>query len=206
MDPTHEPTLRALEGLMAGREEPVLAAAVLEPIYESAGEWDRVIAVYEVMQANTEEALRKVELLIAHRRDRGAAAVAPEHGLRRLRARVARRPDEPGRPQAPASGWRPRPATGRSWRRCTPPSSRRSRTRAARSTCCCASRASTRRRPASSTRPSRPTVASSRASPTTRRRWSRSIGCTARTSSGTSWPTSCGARSASPRTIRPSSS
>ncbi|HVX96230.1 MAG TPA: tetratricopeptide repeat protein [Polyangia bacterium] len=63
MDPTHEPTLRALEALMAGREEPVLAASVLEPIYESAGEWDRVIAVYEVMQANADDALRKVELL-----------------------------------------------------------------------------------------------------------------------------------------------
>ena len=64
MDPTHEPTLVALEGLMAGKEEPVLAAAVLEPIYETAGEWDRVIAVYEVMQGNTEEVPRKVELLI----------------------------------------------------------------------------------------------------------------------------------------------
>ena len=30
---------------MHGKDEPVLAAAVLEPIYESAGEWDRVIAV-----------------------------------------------------------------------------------------------------------------------------------------------------------------
>jgi len=64
MDPTHEPTLAALEGLLAGPEEPVLAAAVLEPIYESAGEWERVIAVYEVMQAHTEEAPRKVDLLI----------------------------------------------------------------------------------------------------------------------------------------------
>ena len=45
IDPAHEPTLRALEALMAGKDEPVLAAAVLEPIYESAGEWDRVIAV-----------------------------------------------------------------------------------------------------------------------------------------------------------------
>jgi tetratricopeptide (TPR) repeat protein len=65
MDPTHEPTLRALEALMNGKvgDEAVLAASVLEPIYESAGEWDRVIAVYEVMQANTDEANRKVELL-----------------------------------------------------------------------------------------------------------------------------------------------
>jgi golgin subfamily B member 1 len=63
MDPSHEPTLRALEVLMGGREEPVLAAAVLEPIYESAGEWGRVVAVYEVMQANADDAVRKVELL-----------------------------------------------------------------------------------------------------------------------------------------------
>jgi tetratricopeptide (TPR) repeat protein len=63
MDPGHEPTLSALEALMAGKEEPVLAASVLEPIYESAGEWDRVIAVYEVMQANAEDAPRRVELL-----------------------------------------------------------------------------------------------------------------------------------------------
>src|SRR5204863_9773366 len=63
MDPSHEPTLRALEELMGGREEPVLAASVLEPIYESAGEWDRVIAVYEVMQAHSEDPVRTVELL-----------------------------------------------------------------------------------------------------------------------------------------------
>ena len=37
MDPTHEPTLRALEAMMAGEQEPLLAAQVLEPIYESGG-------------------------------------------------------------------------------------------------------------------------------------------------------------------------
>jgi tetratricopeptide (TPR) repeat protein len=63
MDPSHDPTLRALEALMGGRDEPVLAAQVLEPIYESAGEWERVIAVQEVLAANAEEAPRKVELL-----------------------------------------------------------------------------------------------------------------------------------------------
>ncbi|HVV52461.1 MAG TPA: tetratricopeptide repeat protein, partial [Polyangia bacterium] len=65
MDPGHEPTVRALEALMTGSEadSAVLAAQVLEPIYESAGEWDRVIAVYEVMQAQAEEPARRVELL-----------------------------------------------------------------------------------------------------------------------------------------------
>jgi tetratricopeptide (TPR) repeat protein len=63
MDPTHEPTLRALEGLMAGTQEPVLAAEVLEPIYESASEWDRVVGVYEVMAAHAESPARRVERL-----------------------------------------------------------------------------------------------------------------------------------------------
>ena len=50
---------------MAGGEESrCWRPQVLEPIYESAGEWDRVIAVYEVMQAHAEEPPRKVELLI----------------------------------------------------------------------------------------------------------------------------------------------
>ena len=66
IDPAHEPTIRALEALMKGKDEPVLAAAVLEPIYESAGEWDRVIAVYEVMQAHSDDPVR----------DRRAAVVA----------------------------------------------------------------------------------------------------------------------------------
>ena len=49
-------------------------------------------------------------------------------------------------------------------------------------------------------RPSPPTGASSRSSPTTGRRSSRSTGCTRTPSGGTSWPTSCGARSGSRRT------
>jgi golgin subfamily B member 1 len=64
MEPTHEPTLRALEAMMAGEQEPLLAAEVLEPIYESAGEWDRVVAVYEVMVRYSEDPLRQIELLM----------------------------------------------------------------------------------------------------------------------------------------------
>ncbi|MEO8213020.1 MAG: hypothetical protein ABI560_07500, partial [Myxococcales bacterium] len=64
VDPAHEPTLRSLETLMASDQEPVLAAQVLEPIYESAGEWDRVVAVYEVMAKHAETPQRQVELLI----------------------------------------------------------------------------------------------------------------------------------------------
>jgi tetratricopeptide (TPR) repeat protein len=63
MDPTHEPTLHAIEGMMQRGEEPIAAAEVLQPIYESAGEWDRVAATYEVMIANTQDPIRRVELL-----------------------------------------------------------------------------------------------------------------------------------------------
>jgi tetratricopeptide (TPR) repeat protein len=54
--------LRSLEGLMTGEQEPILAAQVLEPIYESAGEWDRVVAVYEVMAKHVNDPARRVDL------------------------------------------------------------------------------------------------------------------------------------------------
>lgn len=63
VDPTHEPTLHALEGLMRGADEPTLAAQVLEPIYETAGEWERVVEVTEVMAAHADDPLRRIDLL-----------------------------------------------------------------------------------------------------------------------------------------------
>ena len=63
MEPGHEPTLKALEGMMQG-EEPMLAAQVLEPVYETAGDWDRVVAVYEVMATHSDDQPRRVELLV----------------------------------------------------------------------------------------------------------------------------------------------
>ncbi len=63
LESSHEPTLRALDGIVHGTEEPVLAAQVLEPIFETAGEWEKLIDVLEVMVAHAEDALRKVELL-----------------------------------------------------------------------------------------------------------------------------------------------
>ncbi len=72
VEPTHEPTLRALGAMMAAGEEPILAAQVLEPIYESVGEWDAVAGTYEVMVKHTDDSVRKVELLgkIAHIHER----------------------------------------------------------------------------------------------------------------------------------------
>jgi len=63
MDPTHQQTIEALESMMRGNSEPVLAAQVLRPIYESGGDWQSVVSVDEVMVANTEDPPRKLELL-----------------------------------------------------------------------------------------------------------------------------------------------
>ena len=200
MDPGHEPTVRALEALMAGgeAESAVLAAQVLEPIYESAGEWDRVIAVYEVMQAQAEDAAAPGGAARPDGGDRGAASVAPERRIRHLRARAARRSDQPGRAvsaRSPGGRDRPlgqarQPVRRRSWRRST--------IRAGRSISCCASAASTKRRPTSRRRRSPPTARRSRSRGRTSRRSSRSIVSTGGRSSGRSWRRSCAARSASP--------
>jgi tetratricopeptide (TPR) repeat protein len=63
LDPTHEPTVAALAGLLHVEGEPVLAAQVLEPIYADAGEFEKLIDVYEVMTAHADDAQRRVELL-----------------------------------------------------------------------------------------------------------------------------------------------
>src|SRR4030095_10226946 len=46
--PDHAPTLAALEGIKSGTRAPIAAASVLEPVYESMGEWSKLISVYEV--------------------------------------------------------------------------------------------------------------------------------------------------------------
>src|SRR5205823_1170900 len=63
LDGAHEPTLAALDGIVHGSVEPVLAAQVLEPIFETAGEWEKLIDVYEVMVKHADDAFRRVELL-----------------------------------------------------------------------------------------------------------------------------------------------
>lgn len=63
IDGTHEPTLQALDGLVHGEAEPVLAAQVLEPIFEAGGEWERLIDILDVMVRHTDDPVRRVELL-----------------------------------------------------------------------------------------------------------------------------------------------
>ncbi len=63
LDGTHDPTLQALDGIVHGNFEPVLAAQVLEPIFETGGEWERLIDVLEVMVKHADDVHRRVELL-----------------------------------------------------------------------------------------------------------------------------------------------
>ena len=61
--PDHAPTLVALEGLKAGDSDPLGAAAVLEPVYEGASDWPKLISVHEVQVAHASDPFQKVDLL-----------------------------------------------------------------------------------------------------------------------------------------------
>ncbi|HUJ57084.1 MAG TPA: hypothetical protein VLX92_01265, partial [Kofleriaceae bacterium] len=63
MDPSHAETLHALDGLVHGKIEPVMAARVLEPIYETGGDYAKLVDVLEVMVAHNDDPLARVELL-----------------------------------------------------------------------------------------------------------------------------------------------
>jgi tetratricopeptide (TPR) repeat protein len=62
-EPTHAPTLAALEGIKSGPRDALGAALVLEPIYDSSGEWQKLISVLEVQVKGAEDPYQKVELL-----------------------------------------------------------------------------------------------------------------------------------------------
>jgi golgin subfamily B member 1 len=63
VQPDHEPTRLALEGLKESDADPLTAAAVLEPIYEAAGDWGKLIRVLEVQVRRDSDPFRKVEVL-----------------------------------------------------------------------------------------------------------------------------------------------
>lgn len=59
----HEPTLAALEGLKHGSQDPLGAAAVLEPVYEAASDWPKLISVHETQVKHAGDPFAQVELL-----------------------------------------------------------------------------------------------------------------------------------------------
>ncbi len=63
IQPDHPPTLAALEGIKDGKRAPLAAASVLEPVYDSVGEYGKLISVLEVQVRFSDDAFAKVELL-----------------------------------------------------------------------------------------------------------------------------------------------
>ncbi len=63
IQPDHQPTLTALEGIKDGDRSALAAAGVLEPVYDAMGEWQRLVSVLEVQVRHAEEPYSKVELL-----------------------------------------------------------------------------------------------------------------------------------------------
>ncbi len=59
----HEPTLIALEGIKSGDRDPLGAALVLEPIYDTAQLWEKLISVLEVQVAKADDQFARVDLL-----------------------------------------------------------------------------------------------------------------------------------------------
>jgi tetratricopeptide (TPR) repeat protein len=61
--PDHEPTLTALEGIKDSGKDAHAAALVLEPVYDAAGDWARLVSVLEVQVKHTEDVFGQVDLL-----------------------------------------------------------------------------------------------------------------------------------------------
>lgn len=63
IQPDHQPTLAALEGIKDGERAALAAAGVLEPVYDAMGEYQRLVSVLEVQVRHADEPYAKVELL-----------------------------------------------------------------------------------------------------------------------------------------------
>lgn len=61
--PDHESTLRALEALFAAGVEQVRVASVLEPIYQAAGEYEKLLSVQEGQLLHLADPVEKLQLL-----------------------------------------------------------------------------------------------------------------------------------------------
>jgi tetratricopeptide (TPR) repeat protein len=59
----HEPTRSALEGLATSSKDALAAAAVLEPVYETASDWKSLIHVHEVQVQHAVDNYQRSELL-----------------------------------------------------------------------------------------------------------------------------------------------
>ncbi|MGB1276132.1 MAG: tetratricopeptide repeat protein, partial [Nannocystaceae bacterium] len=59
----HAATIEALDRIVHGDTEPMLAAEVLAPLYEQLTEWEKLVDIYDVMATHTEDPPEKIERL-----------------------------------------------------------------------------------------------------------------------------------------------
>ena len=59
----YAPTYEALDRIVHGEDEPMMAAEVLAPLYEQLAEWEKLVDVYEVMVVQTDDEFGKIERL-----------------------------------------------------------------------------------------------------------------------------------------------
>lgn len=64
-DPTHAAALVALQRLFTSKTHELLIAEILEPLYRSSGDFEKLIGVYEVQVRRSGDASQQVELLFA---------------------------------------------------------------------------------------------------------------------------------------------
>ena len=164
LEPTHAGARAALERRLGDEEHQLVAAAILEPIYERTEEWARLIEVHEIQLRREKTQSNRVNLLLRI----GELQAAQEQATAKRRstptrarsARIRRR----WRRAASSSGWRRSPRRGRSSCRCTSRRSRSSSRRASRRSSCasCSSRWPRRTTRSSRSRRRRPSTSAAR--------------------------------------------
>nr|WP_276602857.1 tetratricopeptide repeat protein [Nannocystis pusilla] len=61
--PDHAPTIAALDRIVHGEDQPMLAAEVLAPFYNQLAEWEKLVDIYEVMVKQVQDPAQQIELL-----------------------------------------------------------------------------------------------------------------------------------------------
>ena len=79
--PMHEGSLEALEALVVSDREAAMAAAVLEPVLQSAGAWDRVIGVWTALLDVTPDPARRTQLRLQIGLTHEEMLAQPEHAF-----------------------------------------------------------------------------------------------------------------------------
>ena len=81
---------RGPRGLKSGDKDPLGAAAVLEPVYEAASDWPKLISVLEVQVAHADDPFHEGRPPPPHRAALRGRAREPRVGVRHVRARARR--------------------------------------------------------------------------------------------------------------------